>query len=274
MLMKRIIGYISLVVVTVIFIIFYFRWFERHSAFFPIREIELTPDSIGLDYEDIYFKTSDGLKLNGWFIPAGRPRATILFCHGNAGNISHRLEMIRIFNRLNLNLFIFDYRGYGRSSGRPSEKGTYLDARAAYNYLISRGDVDKDRIIVYGKSLGGAVVIDLALKTKLCLLISESAFSSAPEIAKVIYPHLPIKIVVTMKYDNISKIKKLTLPKLIIHSIDDEIVPFEQGQRLFNQAAEPKEFYQMQGGHNDAALMAEQEFEGRINEFLCAYGIK
>ena len=274
MLTRNIISYVSIAAVLVLSVILYCRWFERHSAFFPTREIESTPDAIGLDYEDIYFETSDGRKINAWFIPAGRPRATVLFCHGNAGNISHRLEIIKIFNCLTLNMLIFDYRGYGRSRGWPSEQGTYLDAQAAYDYLISREDLNRKRIVIYGKSLGAAVAIDLAAKNKPCALISESAFTSAPEMGKLMYPYLPIKLMVTMRYDNISKIKSLTMPKLIIHSIDDEIVPFEYGRRLFDQSAEPKEFYQMHGGHNDAFLIAEQEFGKRIDRFLYACGIR
>ncbi|MEA3560690.1 MAG: alpha/beta hydrolase [Candidatus Omnitrophota bacterium] len=227
-----------------------------------------------MDYEDIYFQTSDSCRLNAWFIPASRSRATILFCHGNAGNISHRLEIIRLFNRLNLNTFIFDYRGYGKSKGWVSENGTYLDAQAAYDYLVSRDDVTGDKIIIYGKSLGAAIAIDLAAKTKPCALISESAFGSVLEIGRVFYAHLPLKLMLTMRYDNISKIRGLDMPKLIIHSIDDEIVPFEQGRRLFNEAGEPKEFYQMCGGHNDAFLMAKQEFKEKIDQFLRAYGIR
>ncbi|MEA3328502.1 MAG: alpha/beta hydrolase [Candidatus Omnitrophota bacterium] len=267
-------NYILTAIVIALLVILYCRWFERHNAFFPAGEIKSTPDSIGLDYEDIYFETSDGRKINAWFIPAARPRATVLFCHGNAGNISHRLEIIRIFNRLNLNMLIFDYRGFGRSRGWPSEQGTYLDARAAYDYLISRNDIAHKKIVIYGKSLGAAVAIDLALKVKPRALISESAFTSALEMGKLMYPYLPIKHIITMRYDNVSKIKELTVPKLIIHSIDDEIVPFEYGQRLFKQAAGPKEFYQMRGSHNDAFLMSEQEFEKRIGRFICACGIE
>ncbi len=271
---RKMIEYASLTIVIVILVIFYLRWFERYNIFFPTRKIELRPDYVGLSYEDVYFKSADGVRLNGWFIPASPSSPTVLLCHGNAGNIGHRLGIIRIFNRLNLNVFIFDYRGYGRSSGRPSEKGTYQDARAAYDYLLSRDDIDRDKIIFYGKSLGGAVAIELATRVNPCALISESAFTSTLDIGREIYPFLPLRIIITMKYDNLSKIKGLRPPKLIIHSIDDEIVPFRHGRRLFEEAPEPKQFYQMTGGHNEAVDLAEDEFAERIDRFLSTYEIR
>ena len=268
------IEYAFLTIAVVAGVIFYLRWFERHNIFFPTRKIELRPDYIGLTYEDVYFNSNHGVRLNGWFIPASRSSPTILLCHGNAGNIGHRLGIIRIFNRLNLNVFIFDYRGYGQSSGRPSEKGIYLDARAAYDYLVSRSDIDKDKIIFYGKSLGGAVAVDLASRINPCAVIIESAFTSTLDIARELYPFLPVRLMVTMKYDTLSKIRGLTAPKLIIHSLDDEIVPFHHGRRLFEDAAGPKQFYQMSCGHNEAVSEAEDEFAERIDKFLSAYGIR
>ncbi|MGB2662251.1 MAG: alpha/beta hydrolase [Candidatus Omnitrophota bacterium] len=266
---KKIMNYLIISVLVILFLVFYARWFERSSVYFPYRAIESTPALIGLPYEDIYFETSDGVKINAWFIPApGVPRGTILFCHGNAGNISHRLEIIKMLNDLDLNVFIFDYRGYGKSGGSPSEKGTYLDALAAYEYLESRDDVDKERIIVHGKSLGASVTIDLATKVTPRAVISESAFTSIADIGQEIYPFLPMKLINTIKYDNLSKIETLKMPKLIIHSRDDEIIPFHHGKKLFDKAAEPKEFYQMKGSHNEGILIYRDEYLQRIDEFL------
>ncbi|MEA3489871.1 MAG: alpha/beta hydrolase [Candidatus Omnitrophota bacterium] len=255
------------------FVVFYARWFERSSIFFPRRTVEYNPDDILLPFEDVHFRAADGVRLNGWFIPAKDPRGTLIICHGNAGNIGHRLDIIRIFNELGLNVFVFDYRGYGRSGGRPSEQGTYLDARAAYEYLLSREDVDKNRVIVYGKSLGGSVAVHLALKADIRAVISNSAFTSTADMAGELYPFLPVKHFVTMKYDTFSRIGDLDVPKLIIHSEEDEIVPFRHGERLFEQAAEPKEFYRMRGGHNDAIFIYEEEFKRRVHLFLENIGL-
>jgi fermentation-respiration switch protein FrsA (DUF1100 family) len=252
----------------------YAKWFERSNIYFPYRGMENTPEDIGLSYEDVFFQTSDGVKINAWFIPAeNAARGTVIFCHGNAGNISHRLEIIRMLHNLDLNILIFDYRGYGKSGGFPSEKGTYLDALAAYEYLTGRGDIDKEKIIVHGKSLGGAVAVDLATKVDLHAVISESAFTSVQDIGEEIYPFLPIRLITTIKYDTLSKIDKLNMPKLIIHSTEDEIIPFHHGQKLFDAASEPKKFYRMRGTHNEAIIMYTNEYTEEIDKFLKDSGI-
>ncbi len=267
--LKKIMLYVLGLIALVLFIVFYARWFEWSNIYFPYKAIESTPDSIGLKYEDIYFRTPDGARLNGWFIPDGSsPRATVLFCHGNAGNISHRFDTIKIFNDLGLNVFIFDYRGYGKSTGFPSEKGTYLDARAAYDYLLTRKDVDKERIVVYGKSLGGAVGVELATRTGVCAVISDSTFTSTVDMGKEIYPFLPLETFITMKYDTLSRIGRLSVPTLVIHSENDEIVPFRHGRKLFEEAGGSKRFHRMRGGHNDAIIMYGDEFKEGINTFL------
>ena len=251
-----------------IFLFFYFRWFEKKLIYYPTRTIEFTPQEINLSFEDIYFNTSDSVKLNGWFIPAENPKATLIFCHGNGGNIGDRLHSLSIFNRLGLNVFIFDYRGYGRSGGRPFEEGTYLDAKAAYDYLVKREDVDRSKILVYGESLGGAIAYELAIESKVNAVITLGTFSSILDMCRAIYPFFPVRLIVRTEYDTISKVKKVKVPKLIIHSADDEIVPFGQGKKLFSHASEPKEFYEMHGGHNDTIFVYEKEFCQKISDFL------
>ena len=265
-------GRISLVILIFSFFIFaYLRYFETRGIYYPTKEIILTPTNAGLKYEDVVFTTENDLRLNGWFIPSQNPRGSLIFCHGNAGNISHRIEIIEIFNKLNLNVFIFDYRGYGKSQGSPSEQGLYQDAQAAYKYLLSRRDIDKEAIVVYGKSIGANVAIDLASKVNAAALISESGFTSAYEMGRRLFPYLPIKWIITTKFDALAKIKDITTPKLIIHSRDDEIIPFKLGRRLFEAAAEPKEFYQMQGTHNEAVFLAKQEYSLNLDHFLSKY---
>lgn len=271
--MKRMfIRILTIFLAFLIFLIIYLKYYEKRGIYFPIKGIDFTPSDIGLRYEDIYFMTKDKIKLNGWFIPAINSKATLLYCHGNAGNISHRLQILEIFNKLNLNVFIFDYRGYGRSQGRPSETGLYLDAEAAYDYLIERRDVSKDRIIAFGKSIGANVAIDLASKRNVSLIIAYGGFSCAYDMGKRIFPFLPLfKWIVTVKFDAQNKIKDIDIPKLIVHSIDDEIIPFELGKKLFEAAAVPKEFYSMRGGHNEAILAAKEEYSLKINSFLKKY---
>ncbi len=262
--MPIILFFIALVFLMLLFV----RWFEWSNIYFPDKAIVATPDSIELPYEDVYFLTQDNIKLNGWFVPNNKARGTMLLCHGNAGNISHRLEVISILHSLEFNVFIFDYRGYGRSRGFPTEKGTYLDTEAAYDYLLTRQDINKEELIVYGKSLGGAVAVDLALRAEVCAVIIDSAFTSVARMAQEIYFLPQVEHVLSIKYDTLSKIGKLSMPKLIIHSKEDEIVPFHHAMELFEEAKDPKKIYVMQGGHNEAIFMCEDEFKRELDDFL------
>ncbi len=250
-----------------------FRYFEIKSIYFPIKAIEFIPTELDLSYEDIFFKTKDNILLNGWFVPSQRSRGILFFFHGNAGNISHRIEFVKMFHDLGLSVFIFDYRGYGKSKGSPTENGTYLDAQASYDYILSRKDISEKKIIIYGESLGSAVAVDLARKVKADALITFGCFTSTKDMARRIYPFLPLWVGVSMRYDSLSKIKEIKIPKLIIHSRNDEIVPFDMGQRLFEAAEEPKEFYIMRGGHNDSILINKDGFLKRVDEFLTKQGI-
>lgn len=255
------------IVIAIIFVSVYFRYFEYKSIYFPMRDIELLPDAVGLSYEDVYLDTDDGVRLNAWFIPAGDSRFTVLFCHGNGGNISHRIEKILILNQIGLDVFIFDYRGYGRSNGRPSEQGLYKDVQAAYSYLVSEKGVSPERIIVYGESLGGAVAIDLAAKKSVKALITESVFSSTEDMTKVIYPFLPT-FFISSKFDSVSKIKDVTAPKLIIHSHNDEIIPFNQSIKLLQASPGPKKHLVLMGSHNTYYIDSRDLYVSGILDFL------
>lgn len=246
--------------------VIYLRYIEKRSLFYPTKVIEYLPKELGLNFEDVFFKTPDNLKLNGWFILTPDAHYAVLFCHGNAGNISHRLEKLKFFHQLGCNIFIFDYRGYGRSKGRPSEKGLYQDVQGAYNYLLSR-KIASEQIIGYGESLGGAVIIELASKNRLAALIIDSTLSNAKDMAKIIYPLLPYWIF-SSRLDSTNKIKSIMIPKLIIHSINDEIVPYKLGKKLYENAPEPKELLQIHGGHNTCFFESESILKEEIADFL------
>lgn len=263
--LKGLLQSIPVFIILVLFI-FYLRYFERRSLFFPSHEMGNSPKDIGLEFEDIFFNKPDDLKLNGWFVPSKDARYTIIFCHGNAGNISHRLGKIDFFHKLGCNVFIFDYRGYGRSKGAPSEKGLYNDIQGAYNYLLSR-NIAPEQIIGYGESIGGAVIIDLASKNKLAAIIIDSAFTNSKDMVKIAYPYLPYWVF-SSRWDSLNKIRSITVPKLMIHSINDEIVPFKLGRKLFESAPMPKEFLQVQGAHNSSYYESAQALEEKIADFL------
>jgi len=248
-------------------IFLYARYLERRSLYFPIKEIIGTPSSVNLDFEDIYLKAEDGVEINAWFVPADDARYTLLFFHGNGGNISHRLEKISFFHKMGLNVFIVDYHGYGKSKGSPSEPGLYMDAEATYKYLIKEKSILPDGIILYGESLGGAVACNLAKDNKVKALITEDTFTSIKDMAEIIYPFLPT-FFLKSKFNTEALMRNLEVPKLIIHSTDDDIVPFELGEILFEEAKEPKKFLKLKGSHNTAFFDSVEDFQKGIEDFL------
>ncbi|MGD8617761.1 MAG: alpha/beta hydrolase [Gammaproteobacteria bacterium] len=234
----------------------------------PGREPEATPAAVGLAYEDVALQTVDNIRLHAWFIPAEKPRATVLFCHGNAGNISHRLDSIRLLHSLGLQVLIFDYRGYGKSEGSPSEKGTYRDVDAAWHYLRDLRGLAEAGIIIFGRSLGAAVAADLASRTRPAAVILESAFTSVPDMAAEFYPWLPVRLLSRYRYDNLGKVARIARPLLLVHSRQDEIIPFAHGERLFGRAREPKQFLELTGGHNDAFQSSRKAYTHGLKSFL------
>jgi len=236
------------------------------------REPPATPAVLGLDFEDIYFETDDGERLNGWWVQAPDAGGTLLFFHGNAGNIGHRLDSIRIFTDLGLNVFIFDYRGYGRSSGKPSEQGTYEDAMATWRWLTEERGIAPEQILLFGRSLGGAIATELATQVEAAGLILESCFTSVPDRGAELYPLLPVRLLARFQYDNRTKIGRVEMPLLVVHSRGDEIIPFHHGERLFQAAREPKRFLQINGGHNDGFLLSGERYRQGLEVFFDELG--
>jgi uncharacterized protein len=244
---------------------------QEEMLYFPAREIEATPYTIGLEYQDLILRTKDGVDISAWYIPAENARGFLLFCHGNAGNISHRLDSIKIFHSLGLSVLIFDYRGYGKSKGSPDEEGTYHDAEAAWDYLVTVLHSRPEKIVFFGRSLGSAIAAELALRKQAGVLIMESGFTSVPDLGKKLFPHLPVRLISRYQYDSISKVGRIKLPKLFIHSPEDEIVPYEQGAKLFESAAEPKELLKIAGGHNEGFLLSGKIYVDGLDAFLSRY---
>ncbi len=234
----------------------------------PSRALGPAPDSLGLAYETVDIATEDGVRINGWYVPAETPRGVVLFFHGNAGNISHRLDSLKIFNDLNLSTLIIDYRGYGASEGTVSEAGTYRDAEAAWRYLTVTRDIKPERIIVFGRSLGAAIAAYLAGRQRPGALIVESGFVSVPDLAAGLYPWLPVRLLARFRYPTGEYLRAVRSPVLVIHSRDDEIIPFAQGRSLFRQAREPKQFLELRGGHNDGFLVSRERYMDAMEAFL------
>jgi len=245
--------------------------FQARLLFFPNqpgRQHVQVPTDIGLHYETVRITTVDGVTLNGWFVPADKARGVILFFHGNAGNISHRLDSLRIFNELDLNTLIIDYRGYGSSTGTPSETGTYLDAEAAWRYLVEEHRFSPREIIIFGRSLGGAVAVHLASQRDPAALIAESTFTSVPDLAAELYPWLPARWLSRFQYNSLQKIKSVTCPVLIVHSSQDEIIPSRHGNSIFSAARAPKEFLKISGSHDSGFLTSGRVYTAGLDHFL------
>jgi fermentation-respiration switch protein FrsA (DUF1100 family) len=238
----------------------------------PGRALDATPGDIGLTYEDVHIATSDGERLHGWYVPAAAARGVLLFFHGNAGNISHRLESIAIFNRLGLDVLIVDYRGYGQSTGKPGEKGTYRDAQAAWAYLLEERGLAPGRTVVFGRSLGGAVGAWLASQLPgdeaPAAVIIESSFSSGADMARRLYPIFPARLLTRLEYPVVEYVARLRSPVLVVHSRDDEIIPFPMGRAIYEAAPAPKSFLELRGDHNAGFWISREAYTAGLDGFL------
>jgi len=235
------------------------------------RDVSVTPGHAGLAYEDVEFSTADGEILHGWLVPAADAEGTILLLHGNAGNISHRLDYLLMFSRLGYSTFIFDYRGYGQSSGNPSESGTYRDAEAAWQYLVGEKGVDPRRIVMFEESLGGAIAAWLAAQENPGLLVLASVFTSIPDMAAKLYPFLPVRLLSRFEYNTHAYLQDVTCPVFVAHSPEDDIVPFEQGRALYQAAPEPKQFLELQRSHNDGFIFMRDDWVKSLGEFIATH---
>jgi fermentation-respiration switch protein FrsA (DUF1100 family) len=237
-------------------------------TFFPERELSATPANWGFEYEEVWFDTQDGVRLHGWYIPRTGSKRALLFFHGNGGNISHRGDSIAIFHRLGLNVFIFDYRGYGRSQGTASERGLSRDAAAAWRYLTETKGFSGADIVIFGRSLGGAVAAALAADVRPEGLILESTLSSARDFANLAFPVLSRLVLLRYDFDTAEHLTRVTCPVLVLHSPEDEIMPFQLGEKVYRSANEPKVFVKMRGDHNSGFLQSQPDYEQELRRFL------
>jgi len=241
---------------------------QSRFVYFPTRDILATPLDAGLEYEDIYFNTPDGIKLNGWFIPADGRKLTVLILHGNGGNISHRLELVRVFNSIDLPVFIIDYRGYGHSQGSPTEEGTYLDGEAAMRYLAENKGLRQEDIVVYGRSLGGPVAARIAAISNPAALILDSTFTSIKDIGAELHPFLPVRKFFRFEYDTLGFVSEVSCPVLVIHSRDDQYIPYAHAQKIYSAIRTEKDILTIEGTHNDGFLVSGDLYREKISEFL------
>jgi len=263
-----IINYAIIIIISLLALNVFMYLQQSQMIFYPMRDMRQTPADWGLEYEDVTFQTSDGVLLNGWYIPHHSSKQVLLFFHGNAGNISHRRDSVEIFHRLGLNIFIVDYRGYGKSQGKPGEQGLYLDAGAAWHYLSKERGYSADNILIFGRSLGGAVAADLATRVPARGLLLESTFSSAKDFARSVFPLLSHLLLMRYDFNSAMKVSKVDYPVLVLHSPDDEIMPFLLGKKVYQSANQPKRFVEMKGDHNYGFVLSQPGYERAIGEWL------
>lgn len=262
---RRLIGVIALAWLCLSIVLYSL---QSSLIYYPDPVLTTTPEAIGLAYQDVHLRSADGVGLHGWYLPHPEARGSLLFFHGNAGNISHRLETLRLLHGLGLAVLIIDYRGYGLSDGEPSEQGTYQDAEAAWQWLVGQRGESPGRLVMFGRSLGGGIASWLATRHPPGALLLESTFTSIPDMATELYPFLPVRWLSRFQYATLDRIETINSPLWIAHSPDDEVIPYRQGRTLYNAADEPKQFFQLRGGHNDGFLRSGPAYRQSLQQFL------
>lgn len=241
---------------------------QRRFLYFPAREFVSGPSDYGFTHEEVSLRTEDGVTIHAWWLPVAAAPMTLLFLHGNAGNISYWVEAATVFRDLGWNTLLVDYRGYGRSEGVPSEQGTYHDAHAAWNHLVGERGIDPARIVVVGRSLGGGVATWLAERHRMAGLVLEATFTSIADIVAETLPLPGIRGFVRLGYPSLSRMAGLDVPLLVVHGRQDTLVPFDHGRALYEAARGPKRFVELRGGHNDAFAISRDVYAEALRSFV------
>lgn len=256
-----------------------YLYFNQHRMiFYPTATLDASPDESGLDYQEIWIDVDGERKIHAWFFPGSAPdriksgddagRPLVLFCHGNAGNMSHRIQTAEFLTGLGAAVLMFDYAGYGRSEGQPSEANAYADVEAAYRWVLSETNFATGQIVIMGRSLGGAVAVDLAARQPFRSLIVESSFTSTVDMGKRMFPFVPVNWLLKYRFDTRAKIGQVDCPVLFVHSDRDEIVPYEMGCELFESANQPKRMVTIDGSHNELYYFQNPEYRTAILQIL------
>lgn len=241
---------------------------QARVLYFPSDQMGPTPAHVELRFDDLTLTTEDGVKLGAWAIEGGRP--WVLYCHGNGGNIAGRLEIIALLHGMNASVLVFDYRGYGRSEGAPYEQGLYRDAEAAWKYLTDTLHIPPEDIVIWGESLGGGVATWLARRHPPRALVLQSTFTSVVDMGQHVYPWLPVSLLCRNRFPSVDRVGAIACPKLFLHSPTDDLIPYDQGRRLYEAACEPKKRVDLEGGHNHGMATQPKPVLAAIQAFLSA----
>jgi len=258
---------ITLLVLLTVLVAWILGGFQRQVIFPASKQIAMTPEDYAWEYEDVVLSVGQH-KTTGWYLPVKNPRGAVLFSHGNAGNISHRLDSIKVFRDMGFDVMIYDYGGYGKSTGKSSEKRCYADIRGVWRYLTEDRAIAPENIVLFGRSLGGGVVAELAAEVTPGAIIMESSFTSAVDVGREVFPFLPVKLILRHKFNAGEKMGSFSAPILIIHSPDDDIIPYHHGKELYELAPEPKAFLEIEGDHNGGWLDSGRKYTDGLRKFL------
>ena len=259
-----------------VFLLAVLFFMQTRMVFRPSHVMAFDPSDAGLGFENLWLTASDGVRFNAWYVPAPEDSSdppVVLFCHGNGGDMSHRVSTLELIHEMGMACLLFDYRGYGLSQGKPGEKGIYRDAQAAWDHLVQDKGVAPERIILWGRSLGGGVASYLAKEHQAACLILESTFTSVPDMAARLYPFLPVRLFCRHKFDTASRLDAITCPVMVIHSPQDDMVPYGNGELLFERARYPKHFLAISGNHNEGFMQSSAAYTAGIRDFLVSHGI-
>jgi fermentation-respiration switch protein FrsA (DUF1100 family) len=269
--MTTVLYVVALVAVIYAFLMLWTYVRQSGRVYRPLREMVAEPAAHGYRYEDVSFTTEDGVRLHGWYVPHPDARYVMLFFHGNTRNISWCMDSLELFHRLGFSTFMFDYRGYGRSEGRPDEQGTYRDAMAAWEYLVRERGVEAGRIVLLGRSLGGAVAAWLAARQTPRALVLESTFLSFPDVAAELHPRLPARLLARYRYPVKEYLREVRCPVLVVHSTDDELIPYRHGRALYDLANEPKRLVSIAGPHYNGYILSGEQYAEGLARFFAEY---
>ncbi|MBW7876868.1 MAG: alpha/beta hydrolase [Candidatus Cloacimonetes bacterium] len=266
---KRVYFYFALILIVYGLLVGVFYVYQESLIYVPSTEMLSHPGHYGMEYEEIRFPSEDGTILHGWFLPHKSSGPVVLMCHGNAGNISYMIDSAKVLWDMGYSVFVFDYRSYGLSQAKPlSEEATYMDTRAAYLWLKNSKGYAEDQIIVHGRSLGGPQAAHVARRFFPKALVLESTFTSLPELGKQLYPWLPVLLLSRVQYPTLEDVKAVRCPVLIVHSTQDEVIPYPHGQKIFETAPEPKSFVTITGDHNEGYFTSGKTYVDGLKSFL------
>lgn len=268
MLVNWVIGVFVALLTIYLLIVLWMYVNQSRRIFRPLRPLMATPADHGLEYEDVEFLASDGIRLHGWFIPRQGADHVVLFLHGNARNISHYITTAALYHELGYHILLFDYRGYGRSAGRPDEAGVYLDAEAAWRCLVEDRGYVPDRIAVHGRSLGAAIASRLATRHTPAALVIESTFTSMPDLAAELFPLLPARLLMSHRFPVRDNLRQVKCPVLVVHGREDELIPYRHGLALYEAANEPRELLDIEGRHFDGYLASGRHYLEGLSGFF------